>query len=155
MVRFPTSRSRPTFGWSPVQRTGSTVPIVRGHMARAGPYHRGGWGLPASAATGKPMGGGGGVSVSTVRAACQASASADVTAVTSCSLSTPSFFGHRVDRADRHGCRPSRPRGGIPHFGSSGLGPLTTRPQREWFCPKTTSVVQIIAIDGLIEDNGA
>jgi hypothetical protein len=40
-------------------------------------------------------------------------------------------------------------------FGSSGLGPLTTRPQREWFCPKTTSVVQIIAIDGLIEDNGA
>ncbi len=39
------------------------------------------------------MGGGGGVSVSTVRAACQASASAGVTAVTNCSLSTPSFFG--------------------------------------------------------------
>jgi hypothetical protein len=28
----------------------------------------------------------------------KASASADVTAVTNCSLSTPSFFGHRVDR---------------------------------------------------------
>src|SRR6266508_3921910 len=82
-VRFQTSRSRPTFGWSPIQ-------VQRGSL-EAGPYHRGSWGLPGSYR--KPMGAGG-ASVSTVRAACQASASADVTAVTNCSLSTPSFFGH-------------------------------------------------------------
>ena len=63
------------------------------HWARAGPYH-GGEGLPASAATENPWGCGG-ASVSTARAACQASASAGVTAITSCSLSTPAFFGQR------------------------------------------------------------
>jgi hypothetical protein len=59
----------------------------------------GGWGLPAFGSYRKPMTAVRGASVSTVRAACQASASADVTAVTNCSLSTPSFFGHGVSGA--------------------------------------------------------
>src|SRR6266508_412248 len=80
-VRFQTSRSRPTFGWSPIQ-------VQRGSL-EAGPYHRGSWGLPGSYR--KPMGPGG-ASVSTVRAACQASASADVPAVPNSSLTTPSLF---------------------------------------------------------------
>src|SRR5262249_52009292 len=67
------------------------------NWARAGSYH-GGRACPLRQL--QKTHGGGGASVSAARAACQASASAGVTAVTSCSLSTPSFFGQR-DRENR------------------------------------------------------